>query len=422
MTIRRLPDDFVVRERLTERFMRSVAPAHIQKATPFALYELEKTSLTTPEAVQRLAGLLKTKPNAIEHAGLKDKHAHTYQHVTVACSTLPKDMPAPDRMDGHGLAARRIGFVPAHIRAADIDANQFTIIVRDISRGAADDLPRRAANLTVAATPPEVGRRLLVMNYFGDQRFGSARHGAGWVAEHLIKGEFEQAIRLAIGTPARKDTGKKRVFTRLCATHWGDWKRLESELPRCPERAAIEVLAAGGHPRDAFAALPYFTQQICVEAFQSHLWNAMARRLAGQIVDAPASPSAPLPSNNPLLMHADDPFGAMLFPHACAVSPHWHAIAVPMLAPTTQPVPPWGEAANHALAEHKLQLGDLQIPGLRRPAFCEADRPLFVHADQFQLNTPERDVLSTGKRLKVRLDFELPRGAYATVLLRALGQ
>lgn len=416
MTIRRLPDDFVVRERLTDRLVRLTAPAFVPKSTPFALYELEKTSLTTPESVQRLAGLLKTKPSAIEHAGLKDKHAHTYQHVTVACSTLPKDQPVPDHVAGPGLAAQRIGFVPEHIRAADIDANRFAIIVRDISRPAADDMPRRAAHLNMADAPSQVGRRLLVMNYFGDQRFGSARHGAGWVAEHLIKGEFEQAIRLAVGTPARKDTGKKREFTRLCASHWGDWKRLASELPRCPERAALEVLAAGGHSREAFAALPYFTQQICVEAFQSHLWNATARRLADQIARATS------PNQQPMLLHADDPFGAMLFPHATAISPDWLALQLPMLAPATQATPPWNDAARSVLAEHRLQLSDLRIPGMRRPAFGEADRPLFVHADHFTLSSPEHDELSGGKRLKVILNFDLPRGAYATVLLRALGQ
>ena len=52
MTIRRQPDDFVVRERLTERMLASVLSSSIGSArsVPFALYELDKTALSTPEA------------------------------------------------------------------------------------------------------------------------------------------------------------------------------------------------------------------------------------------------------------------------------------------------------------------------------------------------------------------------------------
>jgi tRNA(Glu) U13 pseudouridine synthase TruD len=61
------------------------------------------------------------------------------------------------------------------------------------------------------------------------------------------------------------------------------------------------------------------------------------------------------------------------------------------------------------------------VPGLRRPDFGEAPRGLFAEAAGFALDPPTADELFAD-RLRRSVRFELPRGAYATVLLRALGQ
>jgi tRNA pseudouridine13 synthase len=408
MTIRRVPSDFIVREKLVEDFLRRTRP-DIAPGVQMAVFELTKTSLSTPEATQRLAKALGISPGGVDHAGLKDKHALTTQHVTARVHANGKNS-APE-LSGPGWSARRVGFVADPIRAADIEHNQFTIVVRDVAEAAAREMHRRAHML---ANPGNGENRTLhIVNYFGDQRFGSARHGEGWVAKHLIKGEFEQALRLAIGAPARKDSGSKRAFTRLCATHWGNWTLLAKELPRCPEKRSIELLTSGGSFKDAFAALPHFLQQICVEAYQSHLWNAAARGLTEQIAAGASAQQ---------VCRADDPFGVMVFPGAKLLDQKWREIEMPLLATTTQMREPWHHAAAAVLAEENLKLEDLRIPGLRRPAFGEAIRPLFVEASTFIMSPPETDDLGNGKRKKVTLSFELPRGAYATVLLRALGQ
>ena len=63
------------------------------------------------------------------------------------------------------------------------------------------------------------------------------------------------------------------------------------------------------------------------------------------------------------------------------------------------------------------------IPGLRRPFFGEAPRSLFVRVEGFAQEKPVPDSFDrTGKRFARTLRFSLPRGAYATVVLRALGQ
>jgi tRNA(Glu) U13 pseudouridine synthase TruD len=58
----------------------------------------------------------------------------------------------------------------------------------------------------------------------------------------------------------------------------------------------------------------------------------------------------------------------------------------------------------------------------RQPNFDAFPRPLMLKAEQFTAGGAQRDDLTDGNWGKVELSFALPRGSYATVLLRALGQ
>jgi tRNA pseudouridine13 synthase len=273
---------------------------------------------------------------------------------------------------------------------------------------------------------------VLFTNYFGAQRFGSNRHHRGWAALPLVRGQFVEAIRLLVGTPARKDSGKTRDFTRLCAQYWdaaaqsGQWRTLAEALPRCPERRAIEALAEGAVPHEAFAALPAFLQQMCVEAFQSSIWNDTARRLTASLAQsaAPASPGPASPSPTSLLTTEDD-FGPMHFLPASAVPAAYLDLNLPLLAPGSMLDPQWGACAEAALAAHGVTLRDLRVPTLRRPFFGEAPRPFIARAEDFILSRaqPDPDATPRGPRRYLRTaTFTLGRGSYATVVMRALGQ
>ncbi|MFM9958139.1 MAG: tRNA pseudouridine(13) synthase TruD [Phycisphaerales bacterium] len=430
MTIRRVPRDFVVRERAAPGVLENLSAAH-RRGLGFAWYTLTKESLTTPDACAFLAKRLGVKPGTVAWAGLKDRHAFTQQMVSVRLDDRA-DAAAPEAVENPTWTARRLGFAPSPISADSIDGNIFEITIRRLQRRDTGVFTQRIAALSLHAPRPSEPDEhvkapepidpveapsvtLLVLNAFGDQRFGSARHGEGFAARLLVRGEFEAALKLLIATPARKDSGPWRSFTRLCAQHWGDWNKLLELLPRRAERGCIEALARGGAPsgtmRDAFAALPAFTQQMCVEAYQSWLWNRTAFNVATRI-----DPNGPV---------ADDDFGPIRFPRARFVDEQTERLTIPMPAPGITLHEPWGPALDTVLREEGLTLDGLTIPGLRRPAFGSAERPLFVRASRFSISDPEPDDLAGAGQttlLKRIVRFDLPRGAYATVVLRALGQ
>jgi len=408
--IKRSPADFQVEETLSQDFLGLLRPAD----APYALYRLCKETLATPEAVGLIARALGIPSGSLAYAGLKDRHARTIQHLTLKLESLPD---APEKAAGAGWQIERLGFVPRSITAADIHRNRFRIVLRNLSAEHGADI-EEAANLLAAplqspASQPAAPRVLHVVNYFGDQRFGSARHGRGFIARHLIRGDFEGALRLAIATEARKDRMEQKVFKRTLLEHWGRWREVLPKLRRCPERKPVERLAnSSGDFRAAFCGLPYLLQQMSVYAYQSFLWNAIARRL----VELHCAPLGPV-------IAADDPFGEMLFPAAAAVPADLASLQLPLLARKTELVPPWAEAAAEVLKAEGIAVTDLQIPGVRRPFFGEEPRPLFLAVTDFELGAAQTDESARGpQRLKRRLSFSLPRGSYATVVLRALGQ
>lgn len=409
MTLRRLPADFLVREVLVES-VQSGLRAEPGREARFAIYSLSKTSRTTPEATGALAGALGVKHAMLSHAGLKDKHAQTQQHVSVEAKDAESAAKLPEKAAGAGWTAERLGWWTSALDASAIAVNEFSLIVRGLAREECKQMDKRAALLHDGATGG-----LWITNYFGDQRFGSARHGEGFAGRMLIKGDFEGALKLLIGTPARKDTGARRELTRLLIAQWGQWKAVLRECPKCAEREAVEVLARGGTFREAFAALPEIVQQMSVEAYQSHLWNAAARRQVELIAKkAPAE-----------VFKADDEFGEMVFMPAKALSPEWRGVQMPMLAPGVSLDPRWAAAVTATLKDENIRLDELAIPGLKRPSFGTAMRPLFAMAGEFRLSEARRDELApekSSKPWKRLAEFPLPRGAYATVVMRALGQ
>ncbi|MBS0191332.1 MAG: tRNA pseudouridine(13) synthase TruD [Phycisphaerales bacterium] len=435
MTIRKQPSDFRVEELLAPETLASIGERpggnHVH-----AMYALNKTSLTTPAAVNEFCRSVKARPDHASYAGLKDKHAQTVQHITVK---LRNPSEAPRQTEGKQWSAQLIGFIDHPIAAADITGNRFAITVRDLKRAESEEMDRRAALLSLsslgAPAPRQLPHTLLFTNYFGAQRFGSARHGAGWIAKSLITGDFETALKLAIGTPARKDTGKTRDFTRILASRWGDWKGIIKDLPRLPEARAIEVLArgnggggGGGDFKDAFAALPYFLQSLFIEAYQSHLWNRCAHALTraasqarahGRGREGAGGGSHPSP---PLLFPTPDEFGEMLFAPAGIISGPLRTLELPLLARNSELLEPWKQTYEQVLAAEGITLADLRVKGLKRPFFGEALRPLFVEARAFSLSAPEPDELSKSGMRKRTATFDLPRGSYATVVMRALGQ
>jgi tRNA pseudouridine13 synthase len=385
MKVKQRPADFRVEE------VTSVA-AGVSGA--FALYRLDKVGWTTPDVVSVIRRRWDVPADHLSYGGLKDRHADTSQHLTIHRG--------PRRnLSFDGCNLTYLGLVGEPFTSQHIVANRFTVVVRHLTA----DQVRRAEAAIVA-----VGRSGLP-NYFDDQRFGSVSRGGGFVARALVAGRFEEGLKLALAAPYEFDRPSDKRDKAALRHHWGDWPACKAALGRGHARSLIDYLVS--HPADfkgAVARLRPDLQGLYLSAYQSDVWNRMLDRWLVQNLAAEHRGRVAFKVRSLAVpTHVPDELSAT-----------WEALTLPLPSARQKPDPgaAWAELAEAVLADDGLTLAAMKIPGLDRPYFSKGERAGCVRPAGLT-SDPADDELNRGRR-KLTLRFELPRGSYATMLVKRL--
>ena len=78
-----------------------------------------------------------------------------------------------------------------------------------------------------------------------------------------------------------------------------------------------------------------------------------------------------------------------------------------------------GAAAAEVLEREGIALSDLRVRQLPRVSVHGVERPMLLLPQGLSLSEPREDELYPGK-LRMTLEFGLPRGGYATLLVKRL--
>ena len=390
MKLKRIPEDFQVDE------LSQVTST----SGPFALYQLTKQSIGTLEVINMVVDRWKIPRRRISYGGLKDKHALTTQFVTVHHG--PKKPLTQRSFELEYLGQVRQAFVPA-----DIDGNRFTITLRDMT----------VQEIERAESAAEDVRRDGVPNYFDDQRFGSLGSSGEWIAKPWCLGDWERTLWLALADPHRDDRSDDKKQKAILRDHWGRWCECKQALSRSHRRSIVTFLAdkeAAGKLidfRGAFCNLNIDLRGLYLSAFQSALWNRMlTRRLKEN-----AAPTSVIP------------FELKSGP-ACFVSAFSSSIDSEV-APLEDEFPlpsargkleegPTLDLLNAVVAEEGLEKRQLRVKYPRDSFFSKSSRKTIIAIPELEFESSDDDLYP--KQKKVRLTFDLPRGSYATILVKRL--
>ncbi len=384
MKLKSQPEDFVVEE-LTDFQPESGA---------FAFYRLEKQSLGTPEAAQAIVGQWNLARDAVRHGGLKDRHASTTQYVTIHRG--PRQ-----NLQDRSFKLTYLGQVQRHFTAKDIRSNRFSITLRNLTDTTADVARSRLMTLASGG----------IVNYFDDQRFGSLGVSGTYIAHPWCLGDYERALYLAIAEPNVHDRPREKEQKAILREFWGKWLECKDRLDRSHRRSIVTYLC--DHPIDfkrAIALMRPDLRSIYLSAFQSYLWN----RWLSAIIEAKIELSQ--------RSTIESDCGPLWVPSVPAANEsidlRWlHDLALPLPAARQHDWPeelfPYLESLMDSL-EMKVTEIRLKYPrdtffsrGLRNTWLTVADLQYEFHDDEQSVD-----------RKKLHLQFTLPRGAYATMIVK----
>jgi len=378
------PEDFRVRELLSWDEVPSGS---------FVVHRLHKSKLSTTEALSILVRDARVDRASIAYAGLKDRQAVTDQFLTIERRAVEFELP--------NLRLTPVGTTDKPITSRMSAGNAFTIVVRDLKPVQAAQLRRSLPSLIATGFP----------NYFDDQRFGCLRHGQGFPMRSVLFGDFERALQQLIAEPSPVAITGDVKLKRMLQLHWGDWEAC-ARIARGPayEPLFAHLLAQPDDFRGALEFVPLRQRVIQAFAYQSFLWNRTVSRMLWGGVQAPqrlrlATLAGDLLAWKYLAPDREAKLAAMR-------TPLFGADGDGGSEPFRQAMIAEMQAAGHARADFVAN----EVPGMvwkeePREVLC---KPRDV--DDVQLSPDER----YPGRVKATLAFSLPRGAYATMLVKRL--
>lgn len=385
MKLKQRPDDFRVEE------FPSVTPA---SSGTHSFYRLEKRGWTTHDTLAIVRRRWKIDPRRISFGGLKDRHAHTIQYLTIHNG--------PERDLAHDtFTLTYIGRVPDEYTSEQIRANGFVVTLRNLS---SFDLSR------IELVLPEIAQ-LGVPNYFDDQRFGSVNDGHSFVAKEMVLGRFEEALRLALVAPYEHDRLQAKHEKSILKAHWGNWAACRATLPRGHSRDIVDFLVhRPGDFRGACARLQPDLQGMYLAAWQSHLWNRMLSRWLNERVPPDRRIEIRLKTSNVTMPQSLD----------ADVRDEWEHLLLPLPSARLRfdPKAPWAGVVSAIMDEEGIPLHEMRIKGMRQPFFSKGERIARVPVANLSW-TAREDELNRGQQA-IELKFELPRGCYATMIVKRL--
>ena len=411
--LRASPADF----RVTERELFATEPVDADTgAYPHLVLRVTLSDWDTNDFAGALSDRLGISRERVSWAGTKDKRAVTTQLFSVD-GVAPEDVPTIS-----GADIEVVGRTGRPILFGDLAGNDFEITVRD------PDAPEHVDDVTadlqafagVADGDPSDGATVAVPNYFGQQRFGSRRPVTHEVGLAVVRGAWEGAVLAYVGNPSGYEPERTRE-ARAFVAETRDWQAALDQYPRHLgyERSMLHRLVEGDDdPEDFRAALetvPTNLQQLFVNAAQSYVFNRICSvRLArglpftepvvGDVVcfadtDTPAG--LPVPDT--------DRTQAVTEKRVQSITRHCERdrafVTAPLVGTETELADGEpGEIERAVLDDVGVEPADFDLPG---EFHSEGTRRAIAVRTELAV---DRDPLT--------FSFSLPRGSYATVLLR----
>ena len=377
------PEDFFVEES---------AALSLNKQGAFGVYILKKKGWNTIDALLEISRKQNIPFRDFSYGGRKDRYGLTIQYITVK---VPKRL----ELEEKNYSLRFIGFMDRPMGPDLIKANRFELVVRDLSN----------SESACALRELRVVEKIGYPNYFDEQRFGGVDLKQWFLAEKILKQHYNGALKIYLTAIYPEDKKDEKERKKFFLKHWKNW-----EVCQKAAKTKFEKSVFAYSPRNIqdvlgwLRRIPKEEMTFFFASYSSYLWNETVRRIIKTI--APAQ----IRVYNGLV-------GDYFFYTALKEDDYRYLKGI--LIPTPSYKAEMPDRLTEVFYESVLR-GNKINPAMfnkikiRQAFFKSVERNAIVLPDNLSGNIFE-DEIYKGKK-KLLLKFMLPRGSYATMLVKRL--
>lgn len=379
------PEDFIVKE---------LSPINLKKRGKYAVFILKKKGWNTVDLLKKISKNLKIPFENISYGGKKDRHAITEQVITI------KNLQRIISLKEENYSLEFIGFSDEPMNPQLIQGNAFRITVRSIPENTIKDVLNHTEKI----------KNYGFINYFDDQRFGSFDPKQGFIAEKVLKGHYNGALKIYLTHIYPEDKKPAKERKKLIFENWGKWKECLKVAKTNFEKFAFNHLIE--HPKDYLSILrkiPKEEMSLFFSAYQSYLWNETIRNLLYTLF-----------SIENLLFHKGIA-GDYVFFNEIDKKNYSYLKTLKIPTASSKAVMPdeiTEKIYREILDKEGLQPSMFNLKKIRQSFFKSVDRAVLV-MPEFIKYEMEDDELYKGRK-KLIIEFLLPRGSYATMLIKRI--
>lgn len=362
----------------------------------YSIYKVRKRKLTSFEAIDLIREATELEGDDISYAGLKDKQAVSTQYVAIKGRRIKNRIP--------GLHTTFIERAKSPLSSKNLLGNKFTIVIRELTPDDAKKAVRHAEQLE------KVG----LANYFDDQRFGSIRAGQGFLARDMIIGDYEQAVKRLVAFPGYFDPPAELSRKATIRRYWGQWSTICSKVRGSPNQSILEDLRKHpGNFKTVLDRMPARLRAVHLLAYQAYIWNEMVGRF---------------------LQDRFPPFHLCQSFYSCDRHIFWkdcqseykrsfeefEGLQIPLLNESTKIKDRFLKGAlEKTLKAEGIEQKRLALKDFKSAFYLEVPRSIMLRPKKLKVSEIETDDRNKYQK-KLTLEFELPPGAYATLVLKRL--
>ncbi|MDI6644019.1 MAG: tRNA pseudouridine(13) synthase TruD [Methanobacteriaceae archaeon] len=366
---------------------------------------IEKVGRNTLDVVLDIARILHISRKRMGFAGMKDKKALTRQWLCVS-NIKPEELLNLENQL-HNVKILSIMPNEKKLRIGQLLGNKFRILIREV-----DDIQR------ATKTANKVLSKLLetgVPNYYGWQRFGYPRTNTHRVGRALIDNDLKKTVDSYIGNPYDNEPDYIKNARRLYdqGNIQGSYNEMPSKMRY--ERMMLRVILKEQKKKNklddisykkAIESLPKPLKRMFVHAYQSYLFNQAVSERAKYGINKYVEGDI-LIDNDEHLVHEFKEEEADLMIKNFKIHPTAPLFGskVPLAGGSI------GEMEENILKSENISKNDFEVPKMPK---------LGSHGLRRSIRFKIWDTSAIATNDGVLIQFSIPKGCYATAVLREI--